>query len=138
MTKTTTDPIDLDLVDQLLKDYKKPEDILGDNGILKQFTKALLERAMQVEMSEHLSYEKHDTAGDNSGNSRNGSSGKTMKGYFGELPIEVPRGCPLSMAPGLSSVLTSLLSILTITTSLVARRSLFNGREVLLAFTPAL
>lgn len=91
MTKTTTDRIDLDLVDQLLKDYKQPEDILGENGILKQFTKALLERAMQVEMSEHLGYEKHDAAGTNSGNSRNGSSGKTLKGDFGELPIAVPR-----------------------------------------------
>ncbi len=91
MTKTTTDRINLDLVDQLLKGYKKPEDILGENGILKQFTKALLERAMQVEMAQHLGYEKHDSAGDNSGNSRNGSSEKTMKGDFGELPIEVPR-----------------------------------------------
>lgn len=91
MTKTTTDRIDLDLIDQLLKDYKQPEDILGENGILKQFTKALLERAMQVEMNEHLGYEKHDASGDNSGNSRNGSSGKTLKGDFGELPIEVPR-----------------------------------------------
>lgn len=91
MTKTTTDRINLDLVDQLLRDYKSPEDVLGENGILKQFTKALLERAMQVEMAEHLGYEKHDVAGDNSGNSRNGSSGKTMKGDFGELPIEVPR-----------------------------------------------
>jgi len=91
MTKTTTDRIDLNLVDQLLKDYKQPEDILGDNGILKQFTKALLERAMQVEMSEHLGYEKHDSSGDNSGNSRNGSSGKTLKGDFGELAIEIPR-----------------------------------------------
>jgi putative transposase len=91
MTKTTTDRIDLNLVDQLLKDYKQPEDILGDNGLLKQFTKALLERAMQVEMSEHLGYEKHDSSGDNSGNSRNGSSGKTLKGDFGELAIEIPR-----------------------------------------------
>ncbi len=46
---------------------------------------------MQVEMSEHLGYKKHDSSGDNSGNSRNGSSGKTLKGDFGELPIEVPR-----------------------------------------------
>ena len=91
MTKTTTDRINIDLVDQLLKDYKKPEDILGENGILKQFTKALLERAMQVEMAEHLGYEKHDAAGDNSGNSRNGTFEKTLKGDFGELPIEVPR-----------------------------------------------
>ena len=99
MTKTTTGGINLDLVDQLLKDYKSPEDILGENGILKQFTKALLERAMAVEMSEHLGYEKHDAAGDNSGNSRNGSSAKTMKGDFGELPIEVPRDRNSEFAP---------------------------------------
>ncbi len=91
MTKTTTDDIDTDLIDQLLRNYQKPEDVLGENGLLKKFTKALLERAMQVEMAEHLGYEKHDAAGDNSGNSRNGSSGKTLKGDFGELPIEVPR-----------------------------------------------
>ena len=91
MTKTTTDRIDTELVDQLLRNYQKPEDILGENGLLKQFTKALLERAMQVEMSEHLGYEKHDASGDNTGNSRNGTSEKTLKGDFGELPIEVPR-----------------------------------------------
>ncbi len=59
--------IDLKLIDKLLADYKKPEDILGENGLLKQLTKALLERAMQAEMTEHLGYEKHDPAGHNSG-----------------------------------------------------------------------
>ena len=88
---TNTDRIDPKLIDELLKNYTKPEDILGENGLLKQFTKALLERAMQVEMNEHLGYEKHSAAGDNSGNSRNGTSSKTLKGDFGELPIEVPR-----------------------------------------------
>lgn len=52
--------IDLKLIDKLLADYKKPEDIIGENGLLKQLTKALLERAMQAEMTEHLGYEKHD------------------------------------------------------------------------------
>ncbi len=52
--------IDLKLIDKLLADYKKPEDIIGENGLLKQLTKALLERAMQVEMTDHLGYEKHD------------------------------------------------------------------------------
>lgn len=91
MTKTTTDRIDTELVDQLLRNYQKPEDILGENGLLKHFTKALLERAMQVEMSEHLGYQKHDASGDNTGNSRHGTSEKTLKGDFGEVPIEVPR-----------------------------------------------
>ena len=91
MIKTTTEGIDTDLIDQLLRNYKQPEDVLGENGLLKKFTKALLERAMQVEMAEHLGYEKHSAVGDNSGNSRNGTSEKTLKGDFGELPIEVPR-----------------------------------------------
>lgn len=83
--------INNDLIDQLLKDYKTPEDILGENGLLKQFTKAVLERAMQAELTEHLGYERHDPAGYNSGNSRNGAGKKTLKGDFGELPLEVPR-----------------------------------------------
>src|SRR5689334_25153997 len=83
--------IDTKLVDELLKDYQKPEDIIGENGLLKQLTKALLERAMQAELTGHLGYEKHDPAGHNSGNSRNGSSRKKLKGDFGEIELETPR-----------------------------------------------
>src|ERR1051325_8351245 len=83
--------IDLDLIDKLLADYKKPEDIIGENGLLKQLTKALQERAMQAEMTDHLGYEKRAPAGINSGNSRNGASTKTLKGDFGELSLETPR-----------------------------------------------
>jgi putative transposase len=79
------------LLDQLLKDYQKPEDILGENGLLKQLTKAVLERAMQAELTHHLGYDKHSPSGNNSGNSRNGKSKKTLKGDFGNLPLEVPR-----------------------------------------------
>src|SRR6202165_4571315 len=91
--------IDLKLIDKLLADYKKPEDIIGENGLLKQLTKALLERAMQAEMAEHLGYEKHDRAGHNSGNSRNGATTKTLKGDFGELPLETPRDRNASFEP---------------------------------------
>jgi putative transposase len=83
--------IDNELIDDLLKDYKKPEDLIGENGLLKQLTKQLLERAMAAELTEHVGYEKHDAAGDNSGNSRNGKSAKTLKGSFGTMPLEVPR-----------------------------------------------
>ncbi len=92
-------PIDHKLIDNLLKDYKTPEEILGDNGLLKQLTKAVLERAMQAELTEHLGYEPHDAAGDNSGNSRNGKSRKTLKGDFGNLPLEVPRDRNSSFEP---------------------------------------
>src|SRR6184192_994349 len=83
--------IDNELIDNLLKDYKKPEDIIGENGLLKQLTKQLLERAMAAELTEHVGYEKHEAAGNKSGNSRNGKSAKTLKGSFGTMPIEVPR-----------------------------------------------
>ncbi len=83
--------IDNELIDNLLKDYKKPADLIGDSGLLKELTKRLLERAMAAEMTEHVGYEKHDAAGNNSGNSRNGTSAKTIKGSFGTMPLEVPR-----------------------------------------------
>ena len=83
--------IKTELIDELLKDYQKPEDIIGENGLLRQFVKAVLERAMNAELAHHLGYEKHDPAGNNSGNSRNGTSSKKVKGDFGELEIEVPR-----------------------------------------------
>jgi putative transposase len=59
--------------------------------VLKQLTKALLERAMGAELSHHLGYEKHDIAGRGSGNNRNGKSRKTVQGEFGAVEIEVPR-----------------------------------------------
>src|SRR5437899_15412 len=83
--------IDKKVIDQLLADYKKPEDIIGENGLLKELTKAILERALEAEMTDHLGYEKHDPAGHHRGNTRNGKSPKTLKGDFGELDLETPR-----------------------------------------------
>ena len=80
-----------ELLDILMKDYKKPEDLIGENGLLKQLTKRLLERAMQAEMTDHLGYDKHAPTGKNSGNSRNETSKKTITGEFGNLDISVPR-----------------------------------------------
>ena len=76
-----------ELLDILMKDYKKPEDIIGENGLLKQLTKRLLERAMQTELTEHLGYEKHAPTGKNSGNSRNGGYKKTISSDLGNLDI---------------------------------------------------
>jgi len=91
--------INNDLLDQLLADYQKPEDILGENGLLKQLTKAVLERALHAELTHHLGYDKHSPSGHNSGNSRNGKSKKTLKGDFGSLPLEVPRDRNSSFEP---------------------------------------
>ena len=80
-----------DMLDELLKDYQKPEDLLGQNGLLKQLQKRLLEKALGAELTVHLGYGKHDPAGKNSGNSRNGTSPKTLKGEFGKLELATPR-----------------------------------------------
>ncbi len=98
MTKEST-PINTDLIDQLLKDYQSPEDALGENGLLKQLTKAVLEGALKAELTHHLGYEKHSSSGQNSGNSRNGKSKKTLKGEFGTLPVDVPRDRQSSFEP---------------------------------------
>src|SRR5580698_780176 len=81
-------PVGDELIDEWLKQGRKPEDV---NELLKQFTKRVVERAMEGEMAEQLGYEKHDPEGNNSGNSRNGVTRKTLKGDFGELEIATPR-----------------------------------------------
>jgi putative transposase len=60
---TNAKDIDNELIDKLLEDYKNPEDLIGEDGLLKQLTKRLLERAMAAELTEHDGYEKHDPAG---------------------------------------------------------------------------
>src|ERR1700752_291234 len=83
--------IDLEVIDKLLAGYKKPEQIIGENGLLKQLTKAILERAMSAELTEHLGYEKHDPAGYKSGNTQKGRNRKRLKGECGKTEIEPPR-----------------------------------------------
>jgi putative transposase len=83
--------IRLELIDELIKDYKKPEDITGENGLLKQLTKAIIERTLAAELTHHLGYEKNGTNEKAKGNARNGHTPKTLKSDQGDLPIEVPR-----------------------------------------------
>jgi hypothetical protein len=90
-TKMTIDP---KVVEQLLIGYKKPEDMIGENGLLKQLTKALLEKALQAELTTHLGYEKHDPSGRNSGNSRNGATRKKLAGRL------LPRFGPETQSAG--------------------------------------
>ena len=88
-----------ELLDELLSDYQRPEDLIGENGLLKQLTKRLVERALDAEMTAHLGHERHAPVANASGNTRNGRSRKTLKGEFGELPIEVPRDREGSFEP---------------------------------------
>jgi putative transposase len=90
-----------ELLSSLLANYKKPEDLIGENGLLKQLTKLLVEKALDTELTHHLGHDRHEAVANASGNTRNGKSKKTLKGEFGELPIEVPRDRHGSFEPQL-------------------------------------
>jgi putative transposase len=84
--------VDEELADQLLgKAAAEGAGLLGPDGLLSQVTKAVLERALAEEMTGHLGYDKHDPAGRGSGNSRNGSTGKTVLTDVGAVDLAVPR-----------------------------------------------
>src|SRR6202795_4138718 len=95
MTNNST--ITPELLDQLLANYEKPEDLTGADGLFKQLKKALIERALGAELSAHLGYGKGDPAG--SGNSRNGTRAKTVLTDDGEIDIAVPRARAGSLEP---------------------------------------
>lgn len=81
-----------EVLDELIKDYKNPEDLLGENGLLKQLTKALLERAMNAELTHELGFERNDKSSlKENGNRRNGTSPKTVKSKHGEIELNIPR-----------------------------------------------
>jgi transposase-like protein len=81
-----------ELADQLLARAEAGGvELLGPDGLLSQVTKAVLERALGEEMTAHLGYEKHDPAGLGSGNSRNGTTAKTLLTDVGAVDLAVPR-----------------------------------------------
>ena len=84
-------PISDKLIDQLLEGNKSPEDILGEEGLLKELTKRVAERALEAEMDHHLGYKKNDPSGNNTGNSRNGKGRKKVRSVHGEIDLDVPR-----------------------------------------------
>lgn len=79
-------------IDRILADAQVSGTPLdGRDGILNQMSRAVIERALGVEMNDHLGYPKHDTAGRGTGNSRNGYSAKTVTPNTGKVRIQVPR-----------------------------------------------
>ena len=76
------------LAEELAKDIKTPEDL---STLSAQLTKLTVEAALNAEMEHHLGYSKHNPAGSNKGNSRNGYSSKKLKGDHGEIELQTPR-----------------------------------------------
>jgi putative transposase len=90
-----------ELIDELLQEYPNPQDILAQDGLLKQLTKAVIERCLETELDTHLGYPKHGRKDKVTGNMRNGHSQKTLKGEQGHVEIEVPRDRQASFEPQL-------------------------------------
>jgi putative transposase len=88
-----------ELLDQLLKNYSKPEDLTGPEGLLKRLTGALVERAMGAELTHHLGYEPGEKPPEEQGNRRNGTNPKTLRTERGSLTVEVPRDRQGSFEP---------------------------------------
>ena len=88
-----------ELLDELLKDYKGPDDFYGPDGIVKQLSKALIERVMQAELTEQIGYEKSASGEKETDNRRNGKSTKILRTDQGPMEIEVPRDREVEFEP---------------------------------------
>lgn len=88
------------LLDELLKDFDgDAESLLGKNGLMMQLKKRAVEAMLEGEITDHLGYEPSDPAGNGSGNSRNGRTGKTVQSKDGPFEISVPRDRNSSFDP---------------------------------------
>ena len=88
-----------ELIDQLLAGREGPEEITGPDGLLKELTKRVVERAMSAELTDHLGYELAGEPPEGQPNRRNGSSSKTLITDHGPVPVEVPRDREGSFEP---------------------------------------
>jgi putative transposase len=88
-----------DVVDELLAGARTEEEIVGPGGLLSQLTKRLVERAMEVELTDHVGYEPHQEPPGGTGNTRNGSTPKTLIGEHGQVEIDAPRDRDGSFQP---------------------------------------
>ncbi|MEM7605501.1 MAG: IS256 family transposase [Myxococcota bacterium] len=90
-----------ELLDQLLGDYQSPEDMIGESGLLKKLTAALVTRAMAAEMAEHIGYDKGERPPEGTTNRRNGQRTKRLRSDQGEFEVAVPRDREGSFEPQL-------------------------------------
>jgi putative transposase len=100
--QVVNDLMDAGLMDDVLARIDAQDlRLTGEGGFLPEMIKAVLERGLQVEMTEHLGYEKHDPAGRGSPNSRNGSTSKTLSSEVGRVGVDTPRDRAGSFEPRL-------------------------------------
>jgi len=80
-----------EVIDQLLAGARSEEEIVGPGGVLAQLTKRLVERALSAELTEHLGYKHHQEPPGGVGNTRNGTTAKTLATEQGPVEIKTPR-----------------------------------------------
>jgi putative transposase len=90
-----------EVIDQLLAGAKSEEEIVGPGGLMSALTKRVVERALEVELSDHLGYEPHREPPGGVGNTRNGSTPKTLSTEHGPVRIDTPRDRDGSFEPKL-------------------------------------
>ena len=93
--------ISKELLDELLSGVERPEDLLGDKGLMKELKVRLMERMLGAELTEHLGYEPHGEPASQQSNRRNGAARKVLKGNDGAVPIDIPRDRDGSFEPEL-------------------------------------
>ena len=94
------DKVDEQLIDRLATRARADGlQLAGEGGLLQQLTKRLLESALEAELTDHLGYDRHDLAGRDSGNSRNGHRSKTVLTDVGPVEVDVPRDRDASFGP---------------------------------------
>jgi transposase-like protein len=86
--------ISKELLDELLSGVERPEDLLGDKGLMKELEVRLMERMLGAELTEHLGYEPNGEPAEQQSNRRNGATRKVLKGNDGAVRIDIPRDRP--------------------------------------------
>ena len=93
--------ISKEVLDELLSGVKNADDLLGNQGLIKELKVRLMERMLSAELTEHLGYEPETQPANDQSNRRNGTTRKTLKSNDGALPIDVPRDRDGSFEPEL-------------------------------------
>ena len=88
-----------ELLDQLLGEYRGPEQLTGPDGLINRLRKRLIERAVGAELEQHLGYRPGADAPDGQPNRRNGMTSKTLRTVDGPVTVELPRDRDTSFEP---------------------------------------